>query len=184
MCYTERGFFLVVLNFKSTLPSKTFLCTAFLGNYCYSNEWSQAAWAFKVFPFIFPFNLLTSYPGLCWLPVKRGLPKRRVRESFTDQNVLLSEGWGLWNSCPTLTCPLLQASVCQSNTTTHTVIAALFGRDQECSSYTELNAAGFADTLPKMLQEAKSSTWGRGQEQPDFLPNDRFWNVFINTFIS
>lgn len=132
MCYTERGFFLVVLNFKSMLPSKTFLYTAFLGNYYYSNEWSQAAWAFKVLPFIFPFNLLTSYHGLCWLPVKRGLPKRRVRGSFTDQNVLLSEGWGLflalWNSCPTLTCPLLQASVCQSNTTTHTVIAVLFGR--------------------------------------------------------
>lgn len=32
----ERGVLLAVLHFKSALSFKTFLCTTFMGNYCYS----------------------------------------------------------------------------------------------------------------------------------------------------
>lgn len=78
----ERGVLLAVLHFKSALSSKTFLCTTFTGNYCYSNEWSQAAWAFEVLSFISPFSCLTSYLSLCWLPIKGGC-QRAGREEVS-----------------------------------------------------------------------------------------------------
>lgn len=110
--------------------------------------------------------------SLCWISIKRGLPRSRVRGHCTDQNFLLCEGWGpfptLWDPCSTFTCLLLHFAPSISLPKEHTITAVGFWHGLGTSLIVgQLSWVDFSKSCERWDPACRGEAW--------LSPNDHFW---------